>query len=162
MIITTTAWPGSSVVQPAIDRPTAMRLAQTEYQRVADAVDALQPEDWTRSTDCTAWDVRQLVAHIVGQTNLFSTPLEVARRQGPATARPSRGRRPDRVPGRGAAATGARGAAYRTASRRPARGQGTPPGSRLPAPQTPTRGGDCQWCIRDMVPRLPHRCDPHP
>ena len=87
MIITTTAWPGSSVVQPAIDRPTAMRLAQTEYQRVADAVDALQPEDWTRSTDCTAWDVRQLVAHIVGQTNLFSTPLEVARQMRAAKAR---------------------------------------------------------------------------
>jgi uncharacterized protein (TIGR03083 family) len=79
MIITTTTWPGSSVVQPGIERPTAMRLAETEYQRVTDAVDALRPGDWTRPTDCTEWDVRQLVAHIVGQVNLFSTPLEVAR-----------------------------------------------------------------------------------
>ena len=53
MIITSTAWPGSSLVQPAIERPIAMQLAQTEYQRVADAVDALKPEDWTRPTDCT-------------------------------------------------------------------------------------------------------------
>jgi len=62
MIITTTTWPGLSAVQPMIERPTAMRLAQTEHQRVTDAVDALQPEDWTRPTDCTAWNVRQLVA----------------------------------------------------------------------------------------------------
>ena len=87
MSITTTAWPGSSVVQPTIERPTAMRLAQTEYQRITDAVDALQPEDWTRPTDCAAWDVRRLVAHIVGMTNLFSTPFEVARQMRAARAR---------------------------------------------------------------------------
>ena len=87
MIIATTTWPGSSVVQPAIERPTAMRLAETEYRRVTDAVDALRPEDWTRSTDCTAWDVRQLVAHIAGQANLFSTPFELARQLRGAKAR---------------------------------------------------------------------------
>jgi hypothetical protein len=165
MIITRTAWPGSSVVQSAIERPTAMRLAQTEYQRVADAVDALRPEDWTRPTDCTAWDVRQLVAHIAGQTNLFSTPgagTPNVRSQGPATTRPSRGRRPDRIPGRRAAATSARGAACRIASRRPARGQGPPLDSRLPARQPPTGGGDRQRCTGHMVPQLPHRCNPHP
>jgi uncharacterized protein (TIGR03083 family) len=64
-----------------------MRLAETEYQHVTDAVDALQAEDWTRPTDCTAWDVRQLVAHIAGQANLFSTPLEVARQTRAAKAR---------------------------------------------------------------------------
>jgi len=64
-----------------------MRLAETEYQRVADAVDALQSEDWSRPTDCTAWDVRRLVAHIVGMTNLFSTPFEVARQMRAAKAR---------------------------------------------------------------------------
>jgi hypothetical protein len=42
----TTTWPGPSIVQATIERPTAMRLAETEYQRVTDAVDALQPEDW--------------------------------------------------------------------------------------------------------------------
>ena len=83
----TTTWPDSEVIQPAIERPTAMRLAETEYQRVTDAVDALQPEDWTRPTDCTEWDVRWLVAHIVGMTNLFSTPLEMARQMRAAKAR---------------------------------------------------------------------------
>lgn len=83
----TTTWPGPSVVQPAIQRPTAMRLAETEYQRVTDAVDTLRPEDWTRPTDCTQWDIRQLVAHIAGQTKLFTTPLEVARQTRAANAR---------------------------------------------------------------------------
>jgi uncharacterized protein (TIGR03083 family) len=87
MIITTATWPGPSVVQPGIERPTAMRLAETEYRRVSDAVDALQADDWTRPTDCTEWDVRQLVAHIVGQTNLFSTPLEAARQMRAAKVR---------------------------------------------------------------------------
>ena len=87
MIITTTTRPGPNVVRPAIERPTAMRLAQTEYQRVTDVVDALPPEDWARPTDCTDWDVRQLVAHIAGQTKLFSTPFEVARQLRAAKAR---------------------------------------------------------------------------
>jgi uncharacterized protein (TIGR03083 family) len=87
MIITTTTWPGPSVVQPAIERPTAMRLAKTEYERVTDAIDTLQPEDWTHPTDCIDWDVRQLVAHITGMTNLFSTPFEVARQMRAAEAR---------------------------------------------------------------------------
>jgi uncharacterized protein (TIGR03083 family) len=56
-----------------------MRLAQTEYQRVLDAIEALRPEDWTLPTDCTAWDVRQLVCHIAGHAQLVSTPLEMAR-----------------------------------------------------------------------------------
>jgi uncharacterized protein (TIGR03083 family) len=92
MNTTTATWPGLTIVQPAIERPTAMRLAQTEYQRVTDAVDALQPDDWSRPTDCTEWDVRQLVAHIVGQTNLFSTPLELARQERAAKARQQPGR----------------------------------------------------------------------
>lgn len=83
----TTTWPGHDKVQPGIGRPAAMRLAEFEYQRVADAVDALQPEDWTRPTDCAAWDVRQLVAHITGMTKFASTPLEMARQMRAAKAR---------------------------------------------------------------------------
>lgn len=76
---TTTTWPGCDVVTPALGRPAAMRLAETEYHRVLDTVDALRPDDWSRSTDCTAWDVRQLVAHITGMAKFVSTPWEMAR-----------------------------------------------------------------------------------
>ena len=94
MNTTTTTWPGPNLIQPGIERPTAMRLAETEYQRVTAAVDALRPEDWTRPTDCTVWDVRQLVAHIAGQANLFSTPFEVARQTRAAAARQQPGEAP--------------------------------------------------------------------
>ncbi|MET1038695.1 MAG: maleylpyruvate isomerase family mycothiol-dependent enzyme [Aeromicrobium sp.] len=73
------AWPGSEVVRPAIERPEAMRLAATEYQRVVDAVLALRAEDWVRPTDCTDWTVRQLVAHIAGMAKFASSPLEMVR-----------------------------------------------------------------------------------
>ena len=89
--INTMTWPGAAVVQPAIERPAAMRLAETEYQRVTEAVDALQPEDWTRPTDCTKWDVRQVVAHIAGMAKFLSTPLEAARQIRAANARQQNG-----------------------------------------------------------------------
>jgi len=87
MNTTTTTWPGLTVVQPAIERPTAMRLAQTEYQRVTAAVEALQPDDWTRPTDCTEWDVRQLVAHIAGMAKCASSLLEMSRQSRVAKTR---------------------------------------------------------------------------
>ena len=87
MNATTTSWPGPEVVHPAIERATAMRLAETEYRRVADTVDALQADDWTRPTDCTAWDVRQLAAHIAGMAAFASTPLEMARQTRAAKTR---------------------------------------------------------------------------
>jgi uncharacterized protein (TIGR03083 family) len=90
---TTTTWPGPSNVQPTIERPTAMRLAETEYRRVTDAVDALQSEDWARPTDCTEWDVRQVVAHIVGMAKFISTPLETVRQMRAAKARQQPGQR---------------------------------------------------------------------
>ena len=87
MNTTTRTWPGRDTVQPGIARPTAMRLAETEYQRVADAVDALGPDGWTMPTDCTAWNVRQLVAHIAGMATFASSRLEMARQMRAAKTR---------------------------------------------------------------------------
>lgn len=85
--VATTSWPGRDTVQPAIGRPAAMRLAEIEYQRVTDAVDALRPDDWARPTDCGEWDVRQLVAHVGGMMKFASSPLEMARQMRAAKAR---------------------------------------------------------------------------
>jgi hypothetical protein len=78
----TTTWPGPNVIQPGIERPTAMRLAETEYQRVTAAVDALRPEDWTRPGVGSA---------PAGGTHRrpgkpFLNPFEVARQTRAATA----------------------------------------------------------------------------
>jgi Mycothiol maleylpyruvate isomerase N-terminal domain len=154
----TVTWPGPGVVQPAIQRPTAMRLAKTEYQRVIDVVNALQFEDWTRPTDCTAWNVRQLVAHIAGNTKILSSPFELARQLRAAKTR--------QQPGQASidALTalqveerqhlGPRGTTRRVGSRRPARGQGPPPDSRHRTPPTPAGPGSRQRPSGDMVHRL--------
>jgi uncharacterized protein (TIGR03083 family) len=49
-----------------INHREGMALAATEYQRFADVLLQLQPDDWSKQTVCTRWNVRQLVAHVLG------------------------------------------------------------------------------------------------
>ena len=63
-----------------MDRRTAMRLAADEYTRFADAVAALDATDWSQPTDCPAWDVRQLVCHVVGMAE-FAAGIREGNRQ---------------------------------------------------------------------------------
>jgi uncharacterized protein (TIGR03083 family) len=67
--------------RPVMDRKVAMRLAATEYQRVADTLASLSPQDWDKPTVCPAWDVRQLGCHIVGMASMAKGPRESARQQ---------------------------------------------------------------------------------
>jgi hypothetical protein len=60
--------------RPVLDHDVAVRLAATEYQRVLEML--LQIEDWQAPTECTAWDVRELVAHMVGMAEMWSTNRE--------------------------------------------------------------------------------------
>jgi uncharacterized protein (TIGR03083 family) len=85
--MTATTQPSSDgLVRPSIQRPLSMRLAATEYVRMAETLAALGPEDWTRPTDCTAWDVRQLGCHMVGMAAMVATPWEIRRQQRKAAA----------------------------------------------------------------------------
>jgi uncharacterized protein (TIGR03083 family) len=43
-----------------------MALATTEADRLLAVVDRLDPDDWTRPTDCTGWDVKALLSHMLG------------------------------------------------------------------------------------------------
>ena len=43
-----------------------MALAETEYKRFADVLARLQPDDWSKQTVNTDWNVKQLVAHNLG------------------------------------------------------------------------------------------------
>lgn len=71
--------------RPAMPRPVAMRLAAEEYRRVADVVDALEPEDWHRPTGCPDWTVRELVAHVAGMMAMAASPVETLRQSRKAT-----------------------------------------------------------------------------
>jgi|tagenome__1003787_1003787.scaffolds.fasta_scaffold20710592_2 uncharacterized protein (TIGR03083 family) len=74
------------LVRPALDHRTAMRLARDEYARMAEALAALTSDDWTKPTDCPAWDVRQMGCHMVGMAAMATSPREQRRQQRKAGA----------------------------------------------------------------------------
>jgi uncharacterized protein (TIGR03083 family) len=49
-----------------IDHREGMGLAEAEYKRFADLLDQLRPDDWSKQTVNTDWNVKQLVAHNLG------------------------------------------------------------------------------------------------
>jgi uncharacterized protein (TIGR03083 family) len=63
----------------ALDRETAYRLAATEYRRFLAVLRDLGPDDWSRSTDCSEWDVRAMAAHVLGMAEMASSVRETAR-----------------------------------------------------------------------------------
>lgn len=71
----------------ALPRPTAMRLAATEYQRVIDMLRTLRPDDWSKPTECPDWDVRAMAAHILGMAEMAASLREQFRQQRAAAAR---------------------------------------------------------------------------
>jgi len=69
----------TEVRKPALERAVAMRLAATEYDRFAEQLRELGPDDWARPTACTAWDVRAMVAHVIGMAEMAASPVEAMR-----------------------------------------------------------------------------------
>jgi uncharacterized protein (TIGR03083 family) len=47
-------------------------LAEAETLRMADTLAALEPDDWTKQTDCPKWTVRDVAGHVLGMTRTFS------------------------------------------------------------------------------------------
>jgi uncharacterized protein (TIGR03083 family) len=72
---TTTDRPRRSV----LDRDTALRLAATEYGRYLDQLRSLGPDDWSRPTDCPAWDVRAMATHSLGMAEMAGSLPETIR-----------------------------------------------------------------------------------
>ena len=55
---------------PVLDHDEAMTLAEAEYARLLALADGLSPQDWRRPTDCTGWDVWDVVGHLLGMVEL--------------------------------------------------------------------------------------------
>lgn len=85
MDTTTRAGTREAPRRPTMDRSVAMERAAEEYRRVAEVVDALEPDDWHRPTDCPEWSVRELVAHMAGMMAMAASPLETLRQARKAT-----------------------------------------------------------------------------
>lgn len=77
---------------PPITPADAQGLARTEYKRVADQLRSLAPDDWSKPTDCSLWDVRAMAGHTTGMLATFTgyrtligemrTAMKVAKRSG--------------------------------------------------------------------------------
>lgn len=73
----------------ALDRPTAMRLAATEYARFTALLRSLSTDDWTKPTDCPQWDVRAMASHVLGMAEMAASVRESIRQ--PRAARKAGG-----------------------------------------------------------------------
>ena len=71
--MTTTHHPQTDPRRPQLDRPTAMRLAATEYARVVELLRSLGQTDWQAGTDCPDWDVRAMAGHMLGMAEMAAS-----------------------------------------------------------------------------------------
>lgn len=78
--------------QPQLDRQIATRLAETEYERVANLLDQLSTKQWAMPTECPGWDVRAMAGHMLGMAQMVSSVPQLVRQQLPATRRAKRDR----------------------------------------------------------------------
>jgi uncharacterized protein (TIGR03083 family) len=69
-----------------LEHDEAMDLATAEYDRLLAVVDELSGEDWSRPTDCTGWDVKAMLGHILGALEMQADPGERNRQLGAAAA----------------------------------------------------------------------------
>lgn len=70
---------------PPITRHEMQGLATAEYARVADQLRSLTPEDWSKPTDCSLWDVRAMAGHSLGMMEDFTSFRGLMRRMRAAT-----------------------------------------------------------------------------
>lgn len=73
-----------SEIRP-IAKAEARSLAETEYARWITTVEQLEGDDWSKPTDCSEWDVRAMVVHVLGAMHAAASMREMvhqARRGG--------------------------------------------------------------------------------
>jgi uncharacterized protein (TIGR03083 family) len=75
---------------PHLERDVAIRLATTEYERVADQFAHLSPGQWSSPTDCPDWDVRAMAGHMLGMIQMIASMPEMIRQQLAAKRRAKR------------------------------------------------------------------------
>ncbi len=77
---------------PYITAEEAHTLLRTELERFVALVETLEPDDWRQPTACTAWTVRDMVAHQAGGYASGTSYKEMIRQY---SVRPKRGQLPE-------------------------------------------------------------------
>jgi uncharacterized protein (TIGR03083 family) len=63
---------------PPLSRAEAMALAADEYDRFLDLLRSLTADEWRRTTECEAWDVRAMASHVLAEAESHSSLREMA------------------------------------------------------------------------------------
>src|ERR1700712_4461166 len=64
-----------------LKHPEWMHAAEMEYQRLLEILAGLTAQEWQQRTDCDEWDVRQVLAHLVGAAESTASLRELWRLQ---------------------------------------------------------------------------------
>jgi uncharacterized protein (TIGR03083 family) len=59
-----------------IPRREARVIAEEEFARFAQLMASLSDDDWSRPTDCAAWDVRKMALHVLGSADAQASVRE--------------------------------------------------------------------------------------
>ncbi len=70
-----------SQIVPISRRDDAGEVALAAYQQLFDLLDGLSPSDWTSETECSGWQVKDMVAHMLGAAQANASLRENARQQ---------------------------------------------------------------------------------
>lgn len=75
----------TTVAAESIERITrdtdARELATRAYDRMLELLEQLQPEEWQARTECPAWDVADMVGHLIGAAKGHASTRELVRQQ---------------------------------------------------------------------------------
>lgn len=84
MTTTTSRDLGAPARRAALDHDLAVRLAAAEYARLLDQLRSLAPQDWSRPTSCSEWDVRAMVSHVLGMAEMSASLRQQVHQMGTA------------------------------------------------------------------------------
>ncbi len=66
---------GDRMNDDRITRKEARVLATDEFEKFAALAASLTPKEWATDTDCTGWDVRSMILHVLGSADAQASPL---------------------------------------------------------------------------------------
>jgi len=64
---------------PRIKHDDAMAIAAVENHRLWELLIDIKPDEWSLPTDCTRWDVRAIVVHLIAQAEAQASVVEFVR-----------------------------------------------------------------------------------
>ncbi len=78
-----------------IDKHEMAGLAKVEYERLFGVLASLAPKDWAAQTPCDDWDIRAMVAHLLGAAESNASLIESLRQLRAGRAWAKKHRRPE-------------------------------------------------------------------